>query len=56
MADETETIRALDIFCGAGGSSTGARMAGANVVGGIDLWSTAIETFQLNFPNAKTWK
>lgn len=56
MSEDRQTIRTLDIFCGAGGSSTGAQMAGATIVGGIDLWSTAIETFKLNFPNAKTWK
>lgn len=48
-------IRALDIFCGAGGSSCGARQAGAEIVGGIDLWAKATETFRLNFPNARTY-
>jgi DNA (cytosine-5)-methyltransferase 1 len=31
-------------------------MAGATPVGGIDLWPTAIETYGLNFPGAKTWR
>jgi DNA (cytosine-5)-methyltransferase 1 len=31
-------------------------MAGATPVGGIDLWQTAIDTYELNFPEAKTWR
>ncbi len=49
-------IRVLDLFCGAGGSSCGARIAGATIVAGIDMWETAIDTFQLNFPRAKTYR
>jgi len=48
-------VRAFDIFCGAGGSSCGARQAGATIVGGIDLWPLATRTFQLNFPQAKVY-
>lgn len=51
-----KAIRAIDLFCGAGGSSCGARMAGAKIVGGIDAWGTAIATFRLNFPDARTWQ
>ena len=42
-------IEALDMFCGAGGSSAGARLAGADVVHGIDAWDLAAHTFQDNF-------
>ena len=45
-------IRAFDMFCGAGGSSCGAAMAGATVVGGIDAWPLAGEVFADNFPGA----
>lgn len=31
-----DAVRTLDIFCGAGGSSAGARAAGAEIVSGID--------------------
>ena len=48
-------IRAFDLFCGAGGSSCGARMAGVEPIGGIDLWDTAVETFRLNFPAAAVY-
>ena len=40
--------RVLDIFCGAGGSSAGARLAGANIVGGIDACDVATATFKDN--------
>lgn len=43
------TPRVLDLFCGAGGSSWGATMAGAEIVLGIDAWDRAIETYDLNF-------
>ena len=46
-------IRTLDIFCGAGGSSAGAKAAGAEIVAGIDACPVATGTFEANFPNAK---
>lgn len=46
------TIRVLDLFCGAGGSSAGARGAGAEIVGGIDAWALAAKTFEDNFSGA----
>ena len=46
-------VRVLDLFCGAGGSSHGARQAGANIVAGIDWWDTATEVYGLNFPYAR---
>ena len=45
-------IRTLDIFCGGGGSSYGARSAGAEIVCGIDQCNTAIATYADNFPPA----
>lgn len=45
-------IRTFDMFCGGGGSSYGAAMAGAVVVGGIDAWSLATKVFADNFPEA----
>jgi DNA (cytosine-5)-methyltransferase 1 len=45
-------IKTLDIFCGGGGSSYGARAAGAQIVCGIDLCDVATNTFADNFPNA----
>lgn len=47
------TIRALDLFCGGGGSSWGAKAFGADIVCGVDLWDVATSTFKDNFPTAK---
>ena len=46
------TFQVMDLFCGAGGSSAGARMAGAEVLHGIDCWDLAVQTFQDNFKGA----
>ena len=40
-----------DLFCGAGGSSTGATAAGARVVMAANHWATAVATHQTNFPD-----
>ena len=45
-------IRAFDMFCGAGGSSAGAREAGAEIVAGVDMCAIAASTFAANFPKA----
>lgn len=45
-------MRALDLFCGAGLSSSGARSAGVSMVGAIDLCKIASDTYQENFPEA----
>lgn len=47
------TIRALDLFCGAGGSSLGARAAGVDVVCGVDAAPLAITAYQANIPHAR---
>ena len=45
-------MRGCDIFCGAGGSSAGARAAGVEMVGAIDMCATATATYAVNFPEA----
>ena len=52
-AKKLEPIRALDLFCGAGGSSWGAREAGVEIVAAFDLWPLAGEVHLLNFPTAE---
>lgn len=42
-------IRAIDLFCGAGGSSYGARQAGVEIVAAFDIWRPAVDTFNRNF-------
>jgi len=46
-------IRTLDLFHGAGGSSIGAKMAGAEIIGGIDYWDVATDSYRRNFPEAR---
>jgi DNA (cytosine-5)-methyltransferase 1 len=46
-------MRGLDIFCGGGGSSAGARMAGVELVGAIDMCPVATQTYRVNFPEAR---
>ena len=45
-------IKGIDLFCGAGGSSLGARAAGVTMVGAIDAWDIATQTYKDNFPGA----
>lgn len=42
--------RVVDLFAGAGGTSTGAVMAGARVVAAVNHWRRAVETHALNHP------
>lgn len=42
----------LDLFCGAGGLSTGFAMAGGNPLGGVDFDHDSIQTYKKNFPFA----
>lgn len=46
-------ITVTDMFCGAGGSTTGATAAGAIVKLAINHWARAIETHNTNYPNTK---
>jgi DNA (cytosine-5)-methyltransferase 1 len=48
-----EKIRAVDLFCGAGGSSWGASQAGVEIVAAYDRWEVAGRVHQDNFPNAR---
>ncbi len=45
-------MKGLDIFCGGGGSSAGARAAGVELVGAIDMCPIATRTYSHNFPAA----
>lgn len=43
--------RTLDLFCGCGGISKGFSNANYNIVAGIDIWDTAIESYKKNNPS-----
>jgi len=51
-----KAMRAVDLFCGAGGSSWGARNAGAEIVAGFDKWEAACEAYHQNFPGARVYR
>lgn len=44
-------VTVTDQFCGAGGSSAGAALAGAEIQLAMNHWKLAIETHNTNFPN-----
>lgn len=46
-------MKAVDLFAGAGGFSTGARMAGATVVWAADHWPLAVEWHAANHPDTE---
>lgn len=46
-------LRAVDLFCGAGGSSFGAKLAGVEVVAAVNHWRLAVDTHELNHAGTK---
>lgn len=46
-------MKAIDLFAGAGGFSTGAAMAGCNVVWAANHWQSAVEIHAANHPGAQ---
>lgn len=42
-------LNVLDLFCGCGGMSKGLYDAGFNIIAGIDIWDSAIKSYQKNF-------
>ncbi|MFW0182493.1 DNA cytosine methyltransferase [Rothia sp. CCM 9417] len=47
--------KVLDLFSGCGGMSWGLDLAGFEIIGAVDEWETALKTFKLNHPGAKTF-
>ncbi|KAG5181030.1 S-adenosyl-L-methionine-dependent methyltransferase [Tribonema minus] len=48
-------LHVIDLFCGAGGFSEGARQAGAVVVLAVDCWREALDVHAANHPDAEHW-
>jgi DNA (cytosine-5)-methyltransferase 1 len=42
-------LTAIDLFCGAGGLSLGLQEAGYTILGAVDSWSRAVDSYKLNF-------
>ena len=54
ISEDTEnknnaSINVIDLFCGCGGMSKGLSDAGLNIIAGIDVWDTAINSYKKNF-------
>jgi len=50
----SRVLKAVDLFCGAGGTSQGAEQSGAaRVITAVNHWQRAVETHSANFPHAK---
>lgn len=47
------SYKVIDLFCGSGGLSEGFKLAGYEIIGGIDFNKDAIETFNENFQGAR---
>ena len=52
MTSSAERTTAIDVFCGAGGLSLGAKKSGFEIVVGVDICKAAAATFQENNPDA----
>lgn len=46
-------LKAIDLFCGAGGMTTGAQAAGLQVVLAVNHWLTAIHSHRSNHPDVR---
>lgn len=55
LVSHSNDLRTFDLFCGAGGSSWGASLAGVRIVGAVDRDPDAVSNFRANFPNAAVW-
>lgn len=47
-------LKAIDLFCGCGGLSEGLRDSGFEILAGVDVDPSYIQTFTYNFPKAKS--
>lgn len=56
IAQQPRRIRAIDLFCGAGGSSWGAQAAGVEIVAGFDCWPLAGQNHAANFPHSRFYE
>lgn len=48
--------KAIDLFCGCGGMSTGLEKAGFQVLGAVDSDLSSIMTYKMNHPHTMIWK
>ena len=46
-------MKAIDLFCGAGGMTLGLRNAGWDVIAGVDVQSSLARTYETNNPGTQ---
>lgn len=49
-------MKVIDLFCSAGGSTLGAKLAGHEVVLAVDINSDALDAYQENHPEVEVWQ
>ena len=56
MAEKGEKLKIINLFSGAGGFSLGARRAGFDIAGSVEIDPQAISVYERNFPNTPLWE
>ena len=56
MAARCEKLKIINLFSGAGGFSLGAKRAGFDIAGSVEIDPQAISVYQRNFPNTPLWE
>jgi len=48
-------VKVIDLFCGAGGTTLGFKLAGFDVILGVDIDPVALSSYNANHPEIETW-
>ena len=56
MAERCEKLKIINLFSGAGGFSLGAKRAGFDIGGSVEIDPQAISVYEKNFPNSSLWE
>ena len=49
-------MKVIDLFCGAGGSTLGYKMAGFDVILAVDINEVVLSSYKANHPEVETWQ
>ena len=55
MTAKCRELKIINLFSGAGGFSLGAKRAGFDIAGSVEIDPQAISVYQRNFPNSQLW-